>query len=51
MVRKNALDMLNQYGDRYIKKQRENIKTLEKIQYLLDLDELPNRIEAYDISI
>lgn len=50
MVRKNALDMLNQYGDRYIKKQRENIKTLEKIQYLLDLDELPNRIEAYDIS-
>lgn len=50
MVRKNAIDMLNQYGDRYIKKQRDNMKTLEGIQDLLDLDDLPNRIEAYDIS-
>ncbi|WFA09159.1 excinuclease ABC subunit UvrC [Tissierella sp. Yu-01] len=50
MVRKNALDMLNQYGDRYLKKHRENMKALEEIQYLLDLDEIPNRIEAFDIS-
>lgn len=50
MVRKNAMDMLNQYGDRFMKKHRENIKALEKIQYTLDLEEIPNRIEAFDIS-
>ena len=50
MVRKNAMDMLNQYGDRFMKKHRENIKALEEIQYTLDLEEIPNRIEAFDIS-
>ena len=50
MVRKNANDMLNQYGDKFLKKYRENIKALEEIQYLLELEELPSRIEAFDIS-
>lgn len=50
MVRNNAKDMLNQYGDKFLKKHRENIKALEDIQYALQLEDLPNRIEAYDIS-
>lgn len=50
MVRKNARDMLNKYGDRFLKKHRENMKALEEIQYILDLEEPINRIEAYDIS-
>lgn len=50
MVRKNAKDMLNQYGDKFLKKHRENIKALEEIQYILELEETPNRIEAFDIS-
>ena len=50
MVRKNALDMLNQYGDKFLKKQRENQKVLERLQYILDLEETPIRIEAFDIS-
>lgn len=50
MVRKNAMDMLNQYGDRFMKKYRENMKALEEIAQILDLDEVPNRIEAFDIS-
>ncbi len=50
MVRKNAMDMLNQYGDRFMKKHRENMKALEEIAQILDLYEVPNRIEAFDIS-
>ena len=50
MVGDNAKDMLNQYGDKLLKKYRENIKALEDIQYALQLEDLPNRIEAYDIS-
>lgn len=50
MVKKNALDMLNKYGDKFLKKHRENIKALEEIQEVLDLEELPSRIEAFDIS-
>lgn len=50
MVRKNARDMLNKYGDKFLKKHRENMKALEEIQHILDLEEIPNRIEAYDIS-
>lgn len=50
MVNKNARDMLNKYGDRFLRKHRENLKALEEIQDILELEELPNRIEAYDIS-
>ena len=50
MVRKNALEILNKYGDRFLKKHRENIKALEEIQQILRLEDLPERIEAFDIS-
>ncbi|NLN14342.1 MAG: excinuclease ABC subunit UvrC [Tissierellia bacterium] len=50
MVRKNALEMINKYGDKFLKKHRENLKSLEEIQDLLRLEDFPERIEAYDIS-
>ncbi|NMA86512.1 MAG: excinuclease ABC subunit UvrC [Tissierellia bacterium] len=50
MVKTNARDMLEQYGDKFLRIQRENEKALKEIQYALGLEEIPNRIEAYDIS-
>lgn len=50
MVKANAMDMLNKYGDKFLRKHRENLKALDMLQEDLDLDERPNRIEAYDIS-
>lgn len=50
MVRKNALDMLNKYGDRFVKKARENQKTLEELKNILGISSDLNRIEAFDIS-
>ncbi len=50
MVKKNAMDMLNQYGDKFLRKQRENERALEELRQALDLENIPNRIEAYDIS-
>lgn len=50
MVKKNAIDMLNQHGDRFLKKARENNKGLEELREALNLETLPNRIEAFDIS-
>ena len=50
MAKKNAIDMLNKYGDKFLRKHRENMKALEELQYVLDLEEVPSRIEAYDIS-
>ncbi len=50
MVRKNALDMINQYRDKFLRKQRENERALEELKQVLGLNKLPTRIEAYDIS-
>lgn len=50
MVRKNAMDMLNKYGDRFLKKARENQKALEEIRNALGLERELNRIEAFDVS-
>ena len=50
MVKKNALEMLDKYGDKFLRKHRENLKALDQVQHLLDLEERPDRIEAYDIS-
>ena len=50
MVKANAMDMLNKYGDKFLRKHRENLKALDMLQEDLDLDARPNRIEAYDIS-
>ena len=50
MVKKNALDMLNQYGDKFLKKHRENEKILSELQNIIGLEKELNRIEAFDIS-
>ena len=50
LVKKNAEDMLSKYGDRFLKKARENMETLGELQNLLNLKNMPLRIEAYDIS-
>lgn len=50
LVKKNAMDMLSKYGDRYKKRNRQNQENLENLQEMLNLDYLPKRIEAYDIS-
>ncbi len=50
LVSKNAHEMLNKYGDRFLKKHRKNLKALEEIQDILELKSTIKRIEAYDIS-
>lgn len=50
MVKKNAIDMLNQYGDRFLRKYRENQRILDELKGILDLEVDLNRIEAFDIS-
>lgn len=50
LVSKNAKDMLNKYGDKFLKKHRENMKALEIIQNSMELEDVPIRIEAFDIS-
>lgn len=50
MVRKNAMDMLNQYGDRLIREKEKNQEVLCRLKNVLGLDRIPKRIEAYDIS-
>lgn len=50
LANKNAKDMLYKYGERYSKKNRQDRENLENLQEMLNLDDLPRRIEAYDIS-
>lgn len=50
MVKRNALDMLEKYGDKYKKRAESNKLALEEIGDLIGLSERPRRIEAYDIS-
>ncbi|MBS5886078.1 MAG: excinuclease ABC subunit UvrC [Clostridium sp.] len=50
MVRNNAKITLEQFKDKFLKEKEVNRIALEELQYLLDLDESPFRIEAYDIS-
>lgn len=50
MVKRNALDMIEKYGDKYKKRAESNKRALEDIRDLIGLDETPVRIEAYDIS-
>ncbi|MBC7087587.1 MAG: excinuclease ABC subunit UvrC [Tissierellales bacterium] len=50
MAKRNAVDMLDKYGDKFLRKHRENLKALEELKYLLGLEDSPKRIEAYDIS-
>ncbi|MDU5467561.1 MAG: excinuclease ABC subunit UvrC [Peptoniphilus harei] len=50
MVKRNALDMIEKYGDKYKKRAESNKLALEEIKDLIGLRERPRRIEAYDIS-
>lgn len=50
MVKRNALDMIEKYGDKYKKRAESNKLALEEIGDLIGLREIPRRIEAYDIS-
>ena len=50
MVKRNALDMIEKYGDKYKKRAESNKLALEEIKDLIGLSERPRRIEAYDIS-
>lgn len=50
MVRKNALEILSQHRDRINKKTQDSKKPLLELKEALNLEELPSRIEAFDIS-
>ncbi|MDY3903080.1 excinuclease ABC subunit UvrC [Peptoniphilus sp.] len=50
MVKRNALDMIEKYGDKYKKRAESNKLALEEIKNLIGLSDTPRRIEAYDIS-
>lgn len=50
MVKNNARITLEKFKDKYLKDKEMNRISLQEIQHLLELDEWPSRIEAYDIS-
>jgi len=50
MVRKNASDTLEQYGDKIKRRMVESEGAVKELAKILDLLEMPKRIEAYDIS-
>ena len=50
MVKNNAKITLEQFKDKFFKEKEINRITLEELRDLLDLEELPFRIESYDIS-
>ncbi len=50
MVKKNALEILEKGSQRIKRDLDESIQAVENLRELLELDERPMRIEAYDIS-
>lgn len=50
MVKNNAQVTLEKFKDKYLKDKEINRIALQELQELLELDEWPTRIEAYDIS-
>ncbi|OPJ54964.1 excinuclease ABC subunit UvrC [Alkalithermobacter paradoxus] len=50
MVRKNALEYLEKFSNAKKVSLEKTVGSLEKLKDLLELDKLPNRIEAFDIS-
>ena len=50
MVKNNAKITLEKFKDKYLKDKEMNRISLQELQNLLELDEWPARIEAYDIS-
>ncbi len=50
MVRKNAFEYLEKFSNTNRKKFEKTSKTLENLKELLNLKEIPKRIESFDIS-
>ena len=50
MVKENAKVTLEQFKDKILKEKEINKISLMELSKLLSLDDIPNRIEAYDIS-
>ncbi|MBW6411431.1 excinuclease ABC subunit UvrC [Clostridium weizhouense] len=50
LVKSNAKVTLEQFKEKILKDEKNNRLCLEEIQQLLALDDIPMRIEAYDIS-
>lgn len=50
MVKENAKITLEQFKDKFLKEKEINKISLEELADLLNLSDIPNRIEAYDIS-
>ena len=50
MVKNKAKITLEKFKDKYLKDKEMNRISLQELQNLLELDEWPTRIEAYDIS-
>lgn len=50
LVEKNAEVTLSQFKGKILKDREDNLKTLEELRDLLGLEEVPKRIESFDIS-
>lgn len=50
MVRKNAVEYLEKFSDMNKRRYEKSIGALEELKQILNLEKLPIRIEAYDIS-
>ena len=50
MVKDNAKLTLEQFKDKILRDKEQNHKALEELRYALSIDDIPQRIEAYDIS-
>ncbi len=50
MIKKNALEILEKGSQRIKRNMDESLEALNELKDLLNLDEVPMRIEAYDIS-
>ncbi len=50
MVKRNAMQTLEQYSDRIKRKMKDSFEAVEELAAILMLEENPKRIEAFDIS-
>ena len=50
MVRKNAMEYLNKFSHLNKQKYEKSIGALEELKQILNLDNIPKRIESFDIS-
>ena len=50
MVRKNAIEYLEKFSDMNKRKYEKSIGALEELKQILNLDNIPKRIESFDIT-